>query len=34
MIAGIWIGFKLYGAVDDETFRKAVLVWFSLRACR
>ena len=26
MIAGIWIGFKLYGTVDDETFRKAVLV--------
>ena len=26
MIAGIWIGFKLYGTIDDETFRKAVLV--------
>jgi len=26
MIAGIWIGFRLYGTIDDETFRKAVLV--------
>lgn len=26
MTAGIWIGFKLYGTIDDETFRKAVLV--------
>jgi uncharacterized membrane protein YfcA len=26
MIAGIWIGFKLYGTIDDETFRKAVLI--------
>ena len=26
MIAGIWIGFKLYGTINDETFRKAVLV--------
>jgi uncharacterized protein len=26
MIAGIWIGFNLYGAIDDETFRKAVLI--------
>ncbi len=26
MIAGIWIGFKLYGKIDDEMFRKAVLV--------
>ena len=26
MIAGIWIGFKLYGTIEDETFRKAVLV--------
>lgn len=26
MIAGIWIGLKLYGTIDDETFRKAVLV--------
>ena len=25
MIAGIWSGFKLYGTIDDETFRKAVL---------
>jgi uncharacterized membrane protein YfcA len=26
MIAGIWIGFKLYGAINDETFRKTVLI--------
>jgi uncharacterized membrane protein YfcA len=26
MLAGIWSGFKLYGKIDDETFRKAVLV--------
>jgi len=25
MIAGIWIGFKLYGSINDETFRKTVL---------
>ena len=26
MLAGLWIGFKLYGTINDETFRKAVLV--------
>lgn len=26
MIAGIWIGFKLYGTINDETFRKTVLL--------
>ena len=26
MLAGLWTGFKLYGIIDDETFRKAVLV--------
>ena len=26
MIGGIWIGFKLYGTINDETFRKAVLI--------
>jgi hypothetical protein len=26
MIAGRWIGFKFYEAIDDEAFRKAVLV--------
>jgi uncharacterized protein len=26
MIAGIWIGFKLYGTINDETFRKTVLI--------
>jgi len=25
MLGGIWIGFKLYGTIKDETFRKAVL---------
>ncbi len=27
LLAGLWSGFKLYGAIDDETFRKAVLVF-------
>lgn len=26
MAAGIWVGFKLYGTIDDELFRKAVLL--------
>ncbi|MBR1152323.1 sulfite exporter TauE/SafE family protein [Bradyrhizobium sp. JYMT SZCCT0428] len=26
MVAGIWIGFKLYGTINDDTFRKAVLI--------
>jgi len=26
MLAGIWSGFKLYGKIDDEMFRKVVLV--------
>lgn len=26
MLAGIWIGFKLYGTINDETFRKTVLL--------
>jgi uncharacterized protein len=26
MVAGIWIGFRLYGTINDETFRKAVLI--------
>ena len=26
MIAGIWSGFKLYGSINDETFRKTVLI--------
>jgi uncharacterized membrane protein YfcA len=26
MLAGLWSGFKLYGRIDDETFRKVVLV--------
>lgn len=26
MVAGIWMGFKLYGTIDDEMFRKAVLI--------
>ncbi|MEP6836798.1 MAG: sulfite exporter TauE/SafE family protein [Bradyrhizobium sp.] len=25
MMAGIWSGFRLYGKIDDETFRKVVL---------
>ena len=26
MVAGIWIGFKLYGTINDETFRETVLI--------
>jgi uncharacterized membrane protein YfcA len=26
LLAGLWGGFKLYGKIDDETFRKAVLM--------
>ena len=26
MVAGLWSGFRLFGKIDDETFRKAVLV--------
>jgi uncharacterized membrane protein YfcA len=26
MVAGLWVGFKLYGKLDDATFRKVVLV--------
>ena len=26
MLAGLWSGFKLYGRIDDEIFRKVVLV--------
>jgi hypothetical protein len=26
MVAGLWSGFKLFGKIDDEAFRKAVLV--------
>ena len=26
MFAGLWSGFKLYGKIDDETFRRAVLI--------
>jgi uncharacterized membrane protein YfcA len=26
MVSGLWIGFKLFGKINDETFRKTVLV--------
>jgi uncharacterized membrane protein YfcA len=26
LLTGLWAGFKFYGRIDDETFRKAVLV--------
>ena len=26
LLAGLWGGFKLYGSIDDETFRKSVLL--------
>jgi uncharacterized membrane protein YfcA len=25
MVAGLWSGFKMFGTIQDETFRKAVL---------
>jgi uncharacterized membrane protein YfcA len=32
MLAGLWSGFKLYGTIDDETFRKVVLIATALIA--
>ena len=26
LLAGLWGGFKLYGSIDEETFRKSVLL--------
>ena len=26
MVAGLWVGFKLYGKLDDAVFRKVILV--------
>ena len=26
MVAGLWFGFRLFGTINDETFRKSVLV--------
>jgi hypothetical protein len=26
MVAGLWSGFRMFGKIDDETFRKAVLI--------
>ena len=26
MVAGLWIGFKLYGKLNDAAFRKIILV--------
>ena len=26
LLAGLWLGLKLYGKLDDATFRKAILV--------
>jgi uncharacterized membrane protein YfcA len=26
MVAGLWVGFKLYGKLDDASFRKVILV--------
>jgi len=26
MVSGLWLGFKLFGTINDETFRKAVLL--------
>ena len=33
LVAGLWSGFKLFGRIDDETFRKTVLALLS-RGCR
>jgi hypothetical protein len=33
LLAGLWSGFKLYGKIDDEMFRKAVY-FFCSPACR
>jgi uncharacterized membrane protein YfcA len=30
MLAGLWSGFKLFGKINDETFRKTVLVLLRL----
>ena len=26
MVAGLWSGFRLFGKIDDESFRKTVLL--------
>jgi uncharacterized membrane protein YfcA len=26
LVAGLWVGFKLYGKIDDATFRKIILI--------
>jgi hypothetical protein len=26
MIAGLWVGFRLYGKLNDATFRKIILL--------
>jgi hypothetical protein len=26
MVAGLWVGFKLYGKLDDAAFRRVILV--------
>jgi uncharacterized membrane protein YfcA len=26
MLAGLWVGFRLYGKLDDAAFRKIILV--------
>jgi uncharacterized membrane protein YfcA len=26
LLAGLWVGFKLYGRLDDAAFRKVILV--------
>ena len=34
LVAGIWLGIKLYGKLDDATFRKVILVLLLCRDCR
>jgi uncharacterized membrane protein YfcA len=26
LVAGLWVGLKLYGKIDDATFRKIILI--------
>jgi uncharacterized protein len=30
MVAGLWVGFKLYGRLDDAAFRKVMLALLSI----
>jgi len=34
MLAGLWFGFRLFGKINDETFRKIVQVLLLFAGCR